>query len=317
MEVLASFLNGEVLVDRISSLMSDIVKSRDDLTEQENKLKKLKEIFEIVPSTFELKPIENCSIFFDFLVERSPTVENLGLLGSTLNLMTNAERTERVETILSKLVDQENFSSNREIFVKLLNKIEISNFSSMKIDWKSVEKSFSVEQNPNLLVSISRFLSKNFPKKFEEIFQGILFEEKFRDENLLFVLVEFDLPESVLSSPIFWLLIQRSLANGNSNDDRIRKSAFFLLQKIVSQRKVRSIRLENQQILFASNDKIDSFWSDYLIIYEALENGVAHLIKPLLTKFDRIRDFSIENGSIEKFSFVGKKTFFFFVQQFL
>jgi hypothetical protein len=50
-------------------------------------------------------------------------------------------------------------------------------------------------------------------------------------------------------------------------------------------------------LLILIDEKTKQFWIDFIVIYEALEDGVVHLIKPLLTKFDRLLKFSLDEGN--------------------
>jgi hypothetical protein len=99
--------------------------------------------------------------------------------------------------------------------------------------------------------------------------------------------------------PSFWYLIQRSLGDHTSNNDRIRKCALYLLKQILTNDEYKYIEIKDEKfdrLLILINDQSKQFWIDFIVLYEALEDGVVHLIKPLLTKFDRLLHFSLEQS---------------------
>ncbi|CAF4928813.1 unnamed protein product, partial [Rotaria sp. Silwood2] len=96
----------------------------------------------------------------------------------------------------------------------------------------------------------------------------------------------------------FWYLIQRSLGDLTSNNDRIRKCSLYLFQQILTNDEYKHIEIKEEnfnRLLILIDEKTKQFWVDFIVLYEVLEDGVVHLIKPLLTKFDRLFNFSLEH----------------------
>ncbi|CAF3276810.1 unnamed protein product [Rotaria socialis] len=89
--------------------------------------------------------------------------------------------------------------------------------------------------------------------------------------------------------PSFWYLIQRSSGDCTSNNDRTRKCALYLFQQILTNEEYKHIEIKEEKFnrfLILIDEKTKQFWIDFIVLYEALDDGVVHLIKPLLTKFD-------------------------------
>ncbi|CAF3362998.1 unnamed protein product [Rotaria socialis] len=84
--------------------------------------------------------------------------------------------------------------------------------------------------------------------------------------------------------PSFWYLIQRSSGDCTSNNDRTRKCALYLFQQILTNEEYKHIEIKEEKFnrfLILIDEKTKQFWIDFIVLYEALDDGVVHLIKPL------------------------------------
>jgi hypothetical protein len=155
------------------------------------------------------------------------------------------------------------------------------------------------QHDPKFLTYIWRFLSKHHQPNLEQILIRTLPVLQNNDELLLLLLIDLRSIKIFLSMPSFWYLIQRSFGDHTSNNDRIRKCALYLFKEIISNDEYKYIEIKEEKfnrLLILIDEKTKQFWIDFIVLYEALEDGVVHLIKPLLIKFDRILDFSHEQS---------------------
>ena len=300
MEILVPFLNREDLSRHISSRISNILTYQNDSTQRQDKdIEELTRLLDALPSNLHLDSIPITGQFFDYLLQNSPSIQHYRLLSACLNFMKPEDRLLRVKQILLTILDNEQAVSLRELLCKLLMTIDSSTLISLNIDWMQIESAIRSQHDPKFLTYIWRFLSKHYQKNLEEILVRTLPIIDNNDELLLLLLVDLPTIQSFLSMPTFWYLIQRSLTDRTSNNDRIRKCALYLLKQILTDQTNKRIEIKDDKsnrLLVLIDEKSKQFWVDFVVLYEALEDGIVHLIKPLLTKFDRLHSFSLEQS---------------------
>lgn len=300
MEILVPFLNREDLSRHISSRISTILTYQNDSTRRQDKdIEELTRLLDALPSNLHLDSIPIAGQFFDYLLQNSPSIQYYRLLSTCLNLMKPEDRLPRVKQILLTILDNEQAVPLRELLCKLLMTIDSSTLVSLNVDWMQIESAIRSQHDPKFLTYIWRFLSKQYQKNLEEILVRTLPIIDNNDELLLLLLIDLPTIQTFLSMPRFWYLIQRSLTDRTSNNDRIRKCALYLLKQILTDQTNKRIEIKDEKsdrLLVLIDEKSKQFWVDFVVLYEALEDGIVHLIKPLLTKFDRLHSFSLEQS---------------------
>lgn len=299
MELLASFLNRNDLSNHIVTSMQNILAYQDQSSRQEQEIQGLSQILDALPNNIQLESIDIACQLFDYLIHNSPSNHHYRLLSSCLNLMKIEDRLERIKTILSIILDNEQTIELRELLCKLLNTMEKSISLSLDFNWEQFESAMQYQHNPKFLTYIWRFFSQHHPCKLEEILIRKLPIVKNNDELLLLLLIDLQSIKQFITTPSFWYLIQRSLNDSTPNNDRIRKCALYLFQQILANNEYKHIEIKEDKFnrsLILIDEKTKQFWTDFMVLYEALEDGIVHLIKPLLIKFDRILSFSLEHG---------------------
>ena len=300
MEILVSFLNREDLSRHISSTISKILTSQNDSPRQEKEIEELTRLVDALPCNLHLDSIPMSGQLFDYLLQNSPSIQHYRLLSACLNLMKIEDRLPRVKHILLTILDHEQSIPIRELLCKLLTTIDSSTFPSLNFDWAQLESAIRSQHDPKYLTAIWRFLSKHHTKNLQEILLRTLPTIENHDELFLLLLIDLPTIEVFLTMSAFWYLIQRSLRDRTSNNDRIRKCALYLLKQILIDPTNKHIAMKEEKfdrLLVLIDEKSQQFWLDFVVLYEALEDGVVHLIKPLLTKFDRLHSFSLEQST--------------------
>lgn len=306
MEILVPFLNRDNLSHHISSSMSNILNYQTDIIKQNKEIEELSRILDIIPNNFQLDSIPIANQLFDYLLQNSPTIHYFRLLSSCLNLMKIDDRLQRIKIILLTILDNEQPTQLRELLCKLLNNIDSSISISLNFDWIHLESAMHHQHDPKFLTYIWRFLSKHHQTNLEQILLRILPNLQTNDELLLLLLIDLQSINHFLTLPSFWYLIQRSLCDKTSNNDRIRKCSLYLLKQILVNEEYKSIEIKDEKfdrLLILINEKTKQFWIDFIVLYEALEDGVVHLIRPLLIKFDRLFNFALEQSIELRFYF--------------
>ncbi|CAF1052840.1 unnamed protein product [Rotaria sp. Silwood1] len=299
MELLVPFLNRDNVSHHISISMSNILTYQNESSKQEKEIEELSRLLDALPTNINLDSISIASQLFDYLLQNLPTIHQYRLLSSCLNFMKIEDRLQRIKTILLLILDNEQTVQLRELLCKLLNSIEYSTSLSLDFDWTHLETAMHYQHDPKFLTYIWRFFSKNHQTNLEQILVRTLPIIKTNDELFLFLLIDLRSTNVFVLMPSFWYLIQRSLGDSTSNNDRIRKCAIYLFQQILTNDEYKHIEIKEEKfnrLLILINEKTKQFWIDFIVLYEALEDGVVHLIKPLLTKFDRLLNFSLEYG---------------------
>jgi hypothetical protein len=294
--------------------MSNILTYQNDSTRQTKEIDELHQLFDVLPSKLHLDSIPIACQLFDYLLQNSPSINQYRLLTSCLNLMKTEDRLHRIKHILLTILDNEQTIQLRELLGKLLNTIDSSTSLSLNIDWIELELSMRSQNDPKFLIYIWRFLSKHHQTNLEQILIRTLPIIDHNDELFLLLLIDLQSINVFVSMPSFWFLIQRSLADHTSNNDRIRKCALYLLKQILTNDEYKHIEIKDEKfdrLLILINDQSKQFWIDFIVLYEALEDGVVHLIKPLLTKFDRLLNFSLEQSNFRIFMKIKFLRFFF------
>jgi hypothetical protein len=305
MEILMPFLNRDGLLQYISTSMSNILIYQNESSKYEKEIEELSRLLDALPTNLHLDSIPIACQVFDYLLQNSPSIHHYRLLSSCLNLMTIEDRLHRIKTLLLTVLDSEQPLQLRELLCKLLNTIDISASVSFNFDWTQLESAMRDRHDPKFLTYIWRFLSKHNQANLEEILLRTLPIIQNNDELFLLLFIELRSTKIFVSMPSFWYLIQRSLGDSTSNNDRTRKCAFYLLKQILTNDEYKHIELREEKfnrLLVLIDDKTKQFWMDFIVLYEVLEDGVVHLIKPLLTKFDRLLKYSLDQGK-----FVGDK----------
>jgi hypothetical protein len=213
--------------------------------------------------------------------------------------MKTEDRLQRIKHILLTILDNEQTVQLRELLCKLLNTIDSSISLSLNFDWIQLESSMRSQNDPKFLTYIWRFLSKHHQTNLEQILIRTLPIINHNDELFLLLLIDLRSIKIFVSMPSFWYLTQRSLNDRTSNNDRLRKCALYLLKQILADDEYKHVEMKDEKsdrLLVLINEKTKQFWVDFIVLYEALEDGVVHLIKPLLTKFDRLLSFSLEQS---------------------
>lgn len=314
MEILVPFLNRNDLSQHISTSMSNILTYQNDSTKQIKEMQELSRVLDILPNNLQLDSIPIACQLFDYLLQNSPTSYHYRLLSSCLNFMKIDDRLQHIKNILLTILDNEQTTQLRELLCKLLNTIDISTTASLDFNWVQLESAMYDQHDPKFLTYISRFLSKYHQTNFEEILLRTLPIIDNNDELFLLLLIDLQSIKIFVTLPSFWYLIQRSLADKTSNNDRKRKCALYLLKQILTNDECKHIEIKEEKfdrLLILIDDKTQQFWMDFIILYEALEDGVVHLIKPLLIKFDRILNFSLEQSIF--FLYIFQIKFFLFL----
>jgi len=297
MEILVPFLNPNDLLRHISVSMSNILTYQNESTKQEKEIEDLSRLFDVLPSNLQLDSIPIACQLFDYLLQNSPSINHYRLLSSCLNLMKIEDRLHHIKNILLIILDNEQTIQLRELLCKLLNTIERSTSKSLNFDWIQLESAMRYQPDPKFLTYIWRFLSKHHQTNLEQILIRTLPLIQNHDELFLLLLIDLQSTKIFISISSFWYLIQRSLGDNTSNNDRLRKCALYLFKQILINDEYKHIELKEEKfdrLLILIDDKTKQFWIDFIVLYEALEDGVVHLIKPLLTKFDRLLSFSLE-----------------------
>lgn len=299
MEILVPFLNRDDISRHISISMSNILAYQNESNRQEKEIEELNRLLDALPSNLQLNSIPIACELFDYLLQNSPSIHHYRLLSSCLNLMKIEDRLQRIKNILLTILDNEQTIQLRELLCKLLNTIEPSTSVSLNFDWLQLESAMRYQHDLKFLTYIWRFLSKYHQTNLEQILIRTLPTIQNNDELFLLLLIDLRSTTIFLSMPSFWYLIQRSLGDNTSNNDRIRKCALYLFKQILTNDEYKHIEIKEEKfdrLLILIDDKTKQFWIDFIVLYEALEDGVVHLIKPLLTKFDRILNFSLEQS---------------------
>lgn len=300
MEILVPFLNRDGLLQHISTAMSNILNYQNDPNRQEKEIDELSRLLDALPNHFHLDSIPIACQLFDYLLQHSPSIHHYRLLSSCLNFIKIENRLHRIKTILLIILDNEQTVQLREILCKLLNTIDTSASVSLNFDWAQLESAIRCQHDPKFLTYIWRFLSKHYQTNLEQILLRTLPIIQTNDELLLLLLIELRSTKIFISMSSFWCLIQRALTDSISNNDRTRKCALFLLKQILTNDEYKHIEVKEEKynrLLILIDDTTKQFWVDFIVLYEALEDGVVHLIKPLLTKFDRLLKCSLEQGN--------------------
>jgi hypothetical protein len=299
MEILVPFLNRDELSCHISASMSNILTYQNDSTRQEKEIEELSRLLTTLPASLHLNSIPVACQLFDYLLQNSPSVHHHHLLSSCLNLMNTDDRLRRTENILLTILDNEQTVQLRELLCKLLNTIDTSISSSINFDWTQLESTMRYQHDPKFLTYIWRFFSKHHQTILEPILVRTLPVIQNNDELFLLLLIDLRSIKVFVTLPSFWYLIQRSLGDNISNNDRTRKCALYLFKQILTNDEYKHIEIKEEKsnrLLILIDEKSKQFWIDFIVVYEALEDGVVHLIKPLLTKFDRLLKFSLDHG---------------------
>ena len=297
MDILAPFLNRDELAHRISTSMSDILACQNEpqIGEQETALGQL---LDALPASLELGPLPVAGAFFDSLLRHGPSMTHYRLLSSCLKLMHADERLHRMQNILLMILDLEQTTQLRELLCKLLNTTESA---SLNLDWTQFESAIAGQHDPKFITYAWRFLSKHHAAQLEQILLRTLSSAgQDNDELSLLLLIESRSTASFVPLPSFWCLLKRSLGDTLSNNDRTRKLALYLLKQVLVDEEPKHVEIKDERAnryLVLIDQRLKQFWIDFIVIYEALEDGVVHLIKPLLTKFDRLLSVSLEHGN--------------------
>ena len=275
--------------------MSNILTSK-----QEKEIQSLSELLDVLPTNANLQSIPIAGQLFDHLLQNAPSMDHYRLLSSCLSLMTSEDRLRRIENILRMILDHEQTVALRELLGKLLSTIAPSALSSLKVDWTSLESVIVDPHDPKFFVYVWRFLSKHYQPKLDEILARALSLHQANEELLLLLLIDSRSKKAFVSMPRFWSLIQRSLGDSTPNNDRPRKCSLYLLKEILTREEFHPIELKDDKVhqrsLIVITEKTRAFWSDFVVVYEALEDGVVHLIRPLLSKFDRLLTHTHDSG---------------------
>ncbi|CAF4564064.1 unnamed protein product, partial [Rotaria sp. Silwood2] len=283
MEILVSFLNRDNLSQYISTSMSNILTYRNESNKQEKEIKELSRLLDALPSKINLDSILIASQLFDYLLQNSPSIHQYRLLSSCLNLMKTEDRLQHIKTILLLILDNEQTVQLRELLCKLLNSIEHSTSLSLDFDWTQLESAMHYQHDPKFLTYIWRFFSKHHQTNLEQILVRTLPIIKTNNELFLLLLIDLRSAKVFVSMPSFWYLIQRSLGDLTSNNDRIRKCSLYLFQQILTNDEYKHIEIKEEnfnRLLILIDEKTKQFWVDFIVLYEVLEDGVVHLIKP-------------------------------------
>ncbi|UJR37543.1 hypothetical protein I4U23_030245 [Adineta vaga] len=299
MEILLPFLNRHDLSQHISASMSNILTHQNELIQQEKEIEKLSRLFDALPSNFQLDPLPITCQLFDSLLQNVPSIHHYRLLSSCLHLMKIEDRLHRINKILLIILDHEQTIELRELLCKLLNTIDLTTSMTLNVDWANIESAIRSQQDPKFLTYIWRFLAKFDQTNLEQMLVRTLSIIQNNDELLLLLTIELKSIKIFVTMPSFWHLLQRALGDSPSNTDRTRKCGLYLLKQILITDEYQHIELKDDQFnrfLILIDDKLKSFWMDFVVLYEALEDSIVHLIKPLLTKFDRLYKLSLENG---------------------
>jgi hypothetical protein len=299
MEILVPYLNCNDLSHHISASMSNILTYQNDLTRQEKEIEELSQLLNAFPTNLQLNSIPIACQLFDYLLQSSPSIYHYRLLSSCLNLMKIEDRLHRIKNILLTILDNDQTIQLRELLCKLLNTIETSISVSLNFDWIQLETAMHCQHDTKFLTYIWRFLSKHHQTNLEQILSRTLPLIENNDELFLLLLIDLQSIKIFISIPSFWYLIQRSLSDRTSNNDRIRKCGLYLFKQILTNDEYKHIEIKEDKLnrlLILIDDKTKQFWIDFIVLYEALEDGVVHLIKPLLNKFDRLLNFSLEQS---------------------
>jgi hypothetical protein len=300
MEILVPFLNYDQLARHISTSMSNILTYQHDSSRQDKEIRELTQLFDALPVNVALDSISLACQLFDYFLQNLPSNHCYRLLSSCLTLMNNDDRLQRINHILITILDHEQAASLRELLCKLLISIESSASESIKIDWTYVESTIHDQQDSKCLMYVWRFLSKHHRTRLEQILVRLLSDNDKNDQLCLLLLIELESIPAFVFMSTFWQLLQRSLGNSRSNDDRTRKCALYLLKHIIVDVECPRIEIKDEksnQFLVLIDDKSQQFWMDFIVIFDALEDGIVHLIKPLLIKFDRLLQYTLETGS--------------------
>jgi hypothetical protein len=300
MEILVPYLNCDDLSRHISVSMSNILTYQNELTRQEKEIEELSRLLDALPTNLQLNSISIACQLFDYLLQCSPSIHHYRLLSSCLNLMKIEDRLHSIKTILLIILDNEQTIQLRELLCKLLNTIETSTSVSLNFDWIQLETAMRCQHDAKFLTYIWRFLSKHYQTNLEQILIRTLPLIQNNDELFLLLLIDLQSTKIFISMSSFWYLIQRSLSDSTSNNDRIRKCGLYLFKQILTNDEYKHIEITEEKfnrLLILIDDKTKQFWIDFIVLYEALEDGVVHLIKPLLSKFDRLLNFSLEQSS--------------------
>lgn len=306
MEILIPFLNEIDLTRHISSSISNILNYQHDLIRQEKEIESLTHLLDVLPNSLQLNSIPIASELFDYLVQNSPTIHHYRLLSSCMSFMTIDDRLRRIQTIILTILDPEQSIAIRELLCKLLNSTESSLSTLLNFDWEQFEAALRYQHDPKFITYIWHFLSKHHQTTLEHILLRTLPNIEQNDELFLLLLIEMQSIDIFLSMPSFWQLIQRSLGDRNPSNDRLRKCALFLFKQVLTNDKQKHVDLRDEKYdryLILINDKTKQFWIDFVVVYEALEDGIVHLIKPILMKFDRLLNFILEQSISLSFFF--------------
>ena len=306
MELLVSFLNLDDLLNYISTSMSNILAYQDEPTRQEKEMEELSRLSDALPAKLHLHSISVADQLFDYLLQNKPSIYHHRLLTLCLNLMKVEDRLHRIKCIILLIVNNEQTAQSCELLCKLLSTIQISASMPLNIDWKHLESTLVYQHDPKFLTHVWHFLSKYYQTDLEQILLHTLPRIKTNDELLLSLLIALQSIRVFVSMSSFWYLIQRSLGDSKSNNDRTRKCGLYLFRQILANDEYKHIEIREEKfsrLVILIDEKAKQFWVDFIILYEAFEDGIDHLIKPLLTKFDRLLSFSLEHGSSPFFVF--------------
>ncbi|CAF1528436.1 unnamed protein product [Rotaria magnacalcarata] len=298
MELLASFLNRNDLSDHITTSMSNILTYQNEPSRQEKEIDELSQVLDALPINMHIDSISIASQLFDYLLHNSPSMHHYRLLSACLNFMKIEDRLHRIKNILLIILDHEQTLEFRELLCKLLNSIEHSASLSLNYDWTQLETAMHSQHDPKFLTYVWRFFSKHHQTKLEDILVRTLPIIKNNDELFLLLLIDLPSIQLFITMPSFWYLLQRSLGDCTSNTDRTRKCGLYLFQQILINDEYKHIEIKDEKFnrsLILIDETTKQFWTDFIVLYEMLEDGVVHLIKPLLTKFDRLLSFSLEH----------------------
>ena len=299
MDSLVSFLNHDELTRHVSTAMSNILTSQQEPSKREKEIQSLSQLLDVLPKSANLHSIRIAGQLFDDLLQNAPTLDHYRLLASCVSLMSPDDRLRRIESILRTILDHEQTVALRELLGKLLSTIDPSIFPSLKIDWPLLESLIADPHDPKFFIYVWRFLSKHDQDKLDEILTRALSVPQANEELLLLLLIDCRSRKAFVSMPRFWSLIQRSLGDSTPNNDRPRRCALYLLKEILSRDEFHPIEIKDDKVhrsLILISEKTRTFWSDFVVVYEALEDGVVHLIRPLLSKFDRLLSTALDSG---------------------
>ena len=297
MDTLTPFLNRDELTHRISTSMSDILACPNELQIDERQTV-LGHLLDALPPSLQLDPLPVAGAFFDSLLRHAPAMTHYRLLSSCLKLMHADERRHRMPNILLTILDLEQTTQLRELLCKLLNTTESV---PLNLDWTQFESIIAGQHDPKFITYVWRFLSKHHAVQLEQILLRTLSSTVHgNDELSLLLLIESRSTAMFVPLPSFWCLLKRSLGDTLSNNDRTRKLALYLLKHVLVDEAQKDVQIKDERsnrYLALIDQRLKQFWIDFIVIYEALEDGVVHLIKPLLTKFDRLLNISLEHGN--------------------